>query len=149
MTYRFLTALLLTALLLAREGVRPGYAATFTVNSLSDNTFDDSSCTLREAILAANNASGYNGDCGSPSTGDDTITFSENGTITLSSSLPNIVSGAGTLTIDGGGNITISGNNSVAVMVVNPSAELRLQNLTITNGKTSGSGVACSTMPVR
>lgn len=137
---RLIVVLLWVSLLVGGVGIRPAYAADYTVNSLSDNTFDDSSCTLREAILAANNASGYNGDCGSSSTGDDTITFSVNGTITLSSSLPNIVSGAGTLTIDGGGNITISGNNSVAVMVVNPSAELSLQNLTITNGKTSGSG---------
>ncbi len=114
---------------------RTARAASFTVNSLLDNTTaGDGLCTLREAIETANNAG--NGDCGANSTGDDTITFSVSGTITLSSTLPAIVSAstAGNLTINGDGTIIISGNNAVRVMEVNSGADLTLQNLTIANG---------------
>jgi LPXTG-site transpeptidase (sortase) family protein len=131
---RLFSVFLLLALLLAGVGIRPAYAAGYTVNTLNDDTNNDGLCTLREAILAANNAPANN-NCGSASSGNDTITFNVSGTtITLTSTLPNIVSGQGTLTIDGGGNITISGNNSVRVMYVNSGANLTLQNLTIANG---------------
>ncbi|MCQ3936571.1 MAG: hypothetical protein DPW18_05935 [Chloroflexi bacterium] len=138
--YRLLSALLLVSILLAGQTPPPAYAAGYVVNSLADNTTDDAFCTLREAILAANNDAAYNGDCGAGSGADDTITFSVSGIITLGSTLPNIVSGQGALTIDGSGqSITISGNNSVRVMSVNNSATLTLQNLTIANGN-MGSG---------
>ncbi len=114
-------------------------AAGYVVNTTNDNTTNDTFCTLREAILAANNAPA-NANCGAGSPADDTITFSVSGTITLSSTLPNIVSGQGTLTIDGGGNITISGNNAVRVMWVNNGADLTLQNLTIANGSADFGG---------
>jgi CSLREA domain-containing protein len=117
-------------------GALPVLGASYVVTTTADNTTDDSECTLREAILAANNDSSYNGDCGPASSGDDTITFSVSGTITLTSTLPNIVSGAGTLTINGGGNITISGGGSVRVMV--NSGNLTVQNLTIANGNAGG-----------
>jgi CSLREA domain-containing protein len=73
------------------------------VNTLDDNTTDNTACTLREAIYAANN-SATNDDCGAASSSDDTITFSVSGTIYLQSTLPNIVSAAsaGKLTIEGG-----------------------------------------------
>jgi LPXTG-site transpeptidase (sortase) family protein len=136
---RLFSVFLLLSLLLAGVGVRPAYAAGYVVNSLSDTIANDSFCTLREAIQEANN--GADTDCpGSPSSANDTITFSVSGTITLTSgTLPNIVSGQGTLTINGGGNITISGGGSVQVMVVNSGANLTLQNLTIANGN-AGSG---------
>ena len=115
-------------------------AATFTVNTTADNTTaSDGFCTLREAILAANNTA--NSDCGTASTADDNITFSVSGTITLGSQLPDIAnaSTAGKLTIDGTGqNITISGNNLVRVFQVLNGADLTLKNLTISNGKASG-----------
>ncbi len=138
---RLLFALLLVFMLLTSQSVRPAYAASYVVNSLGDAVVNDSACTLREAILAANNAPA-NANCGAGSAGNDTITFSVSGTIPLSSNLPDIVSAstAGTLTINGGGNIAISGNNAVRVMVVNSGANLTLQNLTIANGNTSGIG---------
>src|SRR3972149_3559383 len=105
----------------------------YEVNTTADNTTDDAFCTLREAINAANNAVGSNGDCGALSSGDDTITFDINSTITLSSQLPAILSGRGTLSIDGGGH-TISGNNAVRVFYVNAGATLNIQNITIANG---------------
>ncbi|MCX7791115.1 MAG: CSLREA domain-containing protein [Chloroflexaceae bacterium] len=143
---RLVFALLLAPLLLAGQGVRPVYAAAYVVNSLADTTANDTFCTLREAILAANNAPA-NANCGAGSAANDTITFSVSGTITLGLFLPNIVSGAGTLTIDGSGQtITISGNNAVRVMIVDSGADLTLRNLTITNASTplSGGGVVNS-----
>ncbi len=134
LTVHLFPVFLILSVLLAAQGARPAYAAGYVVNSLADNTTDDAFCTLREAILAANNAPA-NTNCGAGSNADDTITFSVSGTITLSSTLPAIVSGQGALTIDGSGeNITISGNNSVRVMYVNSGADLTLQNLTIANG---------------
>lgn len=137
--HRLFSVFVLLSLLLTAQGVRPAYAASYTVNSLNDDATDDTSCTLREAILAANNTPA-NANCGAGSSADDTITFSVSGTITLTmGTLPAIVSGQGTLTIDGSGrNITISGNNSVRVMVVNSGANLTLQALTIANGNAGG-----------
>lgn len=135
---RTLSALVLASLILTGQGVRPAVAAGYTVNTLSDNTTDDSFCTLREAILAANNTPS-NDDCSAGSPTNDIITFTVSGTITLGSTLPNIVDAAtaGTLTIDGGNSITISGNNNVQVMIVDINANLTLQNLTIANGNSN------------
>lgn len=113
---------------------------SYIVNTLNDNTTVDALCSLREAILAANDAPA-NADCGIGGAGDDTILFSVSGTITLGSTLPNIVSGQGALTINGSGqNITISGNDSVRVLAVNNGATLTLRSLTIANGRVTGSG---------
>jgi CSLREA domain-containing protein len=137
--FRLFSVCSILAALLAAPGARPAYAAGYVVNSLADNTSNDSQCTLREAIQEANN--GTDTDCpGSPSNANDTITFSVSGTITLSSPLPAIVSGQGALTIDGGGSITVSGNNLVQVMVVNSGADLTLRNITIANGSSGGGG---------
>lgn len=136
-TLRLLSALLVL-LFLTDQSARPAYAASYTVNSLNDTIANDGACTLREAIQEANN--GADTDCpGSPSSANDTITFSVSGVITLTGTLPNIVSGQGTLTIDGSGqNVTISGNNAVRVMWVNSGADLTLRKLTIANGKITG-----------
>jgi CSLREA domain-containing protein len=117
----------------------PALAASYVVTTTADNTTaGDGLCTLREAILAANNAPA-NADCGAGSSTDDTITFSVSGTIVLGSQLPAIVSGQGKLTIDGvGQSITISGNNSVRVFEVNSGGDLTLQNLTVSNGSAVG-----------
>jgi len=130
---RLLFVLLLASPLWMGVGVRPAYGAGYVITTLADNTNPDGQCSLREAILAANNAPA-NGDCGPGSPGDDTITFIMSGIIVLNSTLPAIVAGVGALTIDGGGVITISGNNSVQVMVVSSGATLTLKNLTIAKG---------------
>lgn len=135
---KFLGVFVISALLAGAMGVLPVHAAGYVVNSLADNTTDDSFCTLREAILTANNAPA-NANCGAGGVAtNDTITFSISGMIILGSTLPDIVSGQGTLTIDGGGTITISGNNLYRVMVVKNGANATLQNLTISNGNASG-----------
>jgi CSLREA domain-containing protein len=115
-------------------------AATITVNSLADTQAVDMACTLREAIINANNndQSGST-DC-TAGAGDDTIMFSVTGTIRLGSVLPTIVT---TATINGANQITISGDTDgngtgdVPVFEVN-SATLNLQNLTVTKGNRAG-----------
>jgi hypothetical protein len=108
-------------------------ADTFTVSSLADS----GAGTLRQAILDANAAAT-----------DDTIVFSVNGSITLSSALPNIAGAgsAGTLTIAGNGtaNTVINANNAVRVH-----GAFRRQpepvDLTVTNGYDSGGTGGAST----
>jgi LPXTG-site transpeptidase (sortase) family protein len=136
--YANIAAAILTALFFGAVLVNPAYAASFTVDSLADNTSDDGACTLREAILAANN-NAANDDCGSGSSAADTITFSVSGTITLSSTLV-VDAGQGSLTIDGGGDITISGNNSIRIMEIAASAVATLQDITIADGRVTSGG---------
>ncbi|MCX7852924.1 MAG: CSLREA domain-containing protein, partial [Caldilineales bacterium] len=136
----FLLLGVLAAMLVVASPV--GYTAGYVVNSLADTIDNDSACTLREAIQEANN--GADTDCaGSPSSADDTITFSVSGTITLTTTLPNIVSAstAGKLTIDGTGqSVTISGDNSVRVFFVNSGGDLTLKKLTVSNGNSAFGG---------
>ena len=78
------------------------HAAGIIVNTNADNTTTDGLCTLREAITNANNNVATYPDCIAGS-GDDTITFAGNYTITLSSSLPDITDATHSLTITGNG----------------------------------------------
>src|ERR1035437_5600729 len=96
--------------------------ATFTVA----NTTDSGSGSLRQAILDANAASG-----------DDLITFTVTGTITLASALPAINDNT---TIAGPGTnlLTISGNNAVQVFTVNAGTTTTITGLSIANGKATG-----------
>lgn len=136
-----LTSVLLILSALATFPLTPVYAASFVVNTLNDDTNNDSLCTLREAILASNNTP-TNDNCGAGSSADDTINFSVSGIVTLGSQLPNITDAttAGTLRIDGGDNITLSGNNAVRVLYVDGSGELTLNNLSVINGYTGYGG---------
>ncbi len=95
----------------------------------------DADCELTEAIQNANDDAATNSDCEAGS-GTDTITITQegttNGTITLSSTLTissNII-------IEAGG-FTISGNNAVRVLFVGGGSNLTLNNVTITEGRTS------------
>jgi CSLREA domain-containing protein len=64
--------------------------AVINVNTASDEDVDNATCSLREAIIAANTDTAYNG-CTAGS-GTDTITFAEYYTITLGSQLPVVTS---------------------------------------------------------
>jgi cysteine-rich repeat protein/predicted outer membrane repeat protein len=85
-------------------------AATITVDSLGWNEDDDGTCTLREAIVSAddNVASGsLAGECPAGDDVDDTIQFSVTGSIHLTSAAPDILNsvtitgpGAELLTLD-------------------------------------------------
>jgi CSLREA domain-containing protein len=144
---RSLTLLVLAALaacvLMAVVIAVPAQAATFTVNTAADEQNTNGEwCSLREAIINANqNDQSGSTDCPA-GVGEDTINFDPSlsgQTITLGSQLPAVTDGAG-LVIDGGSaKITVSGNNTVGVFEVGTStisgAKLTLNNLTVANGR--------------
>ncbi len=114
--------------------------ATFTVTSLSDpgNGVCDATCTLREAITAANNASGA-----------DMITFSQagTGTIQLDSALP-VISTPMTIQEGDHGRITIQGEGvaggyrifDVADAVASPAISVTFDGLIIKDGVSNQGG---------
>jgi CSLREA domain-containing protein len=120
--------------------VRVAQAASLTVNTLSDaDDGMDGQCSLREAIIAANNNANYN-ECTGAGFGNDTITFSVSGTIDLNNGTLDILP-SGTLTINGSNRITISGVDLYRIFFVCFSATLNLQNLTVTRANEEfGSG---------
>jgi CSLREA domain-containing protein len=111
-------------------------AATITVTTLSDPTGPSGTCSLRDAITAANTKQATNG-CAAGS-GNDTINFSLTGTIRLASTLPEVTDAL--LEIDGPGfpDITIDGGGKVRVMEVAMGAELKLKKLAIVGGFITG-----------
>ncbi len=112
-------------------GAIQAQAATYTVNALGDagDFTCDATCTLRDAIQAAN----ANPD-------NDTIEFSVTGMIILTSG-DLLIANNGTLTINGPGadQLTISGNNASRVFGVTSSATVVINGVTISGGN-SGSG---------
>ena len=111
---------------------------TITVTTLADPTGVAGTCSLRQAIANANAKSDLTGGDCAAGTGNDTIIFTVTGTITLGGTLPDI---ANTLTIDGTGQtVTVSGNNDYVVLIVDSSATLTLNDLTIANGSAEGTG---------
>ena len=118
---------------------------TINVNSLADVAANDGQCTLREAITAANanTASGAAaGECPAGSaTGRDSIEIQVNGTITLTSALPDITSD---MLIAGNGpsKLTVSGAGITRVFNV-ASGTSTLADMKITGGHSSdGGGIA-------
>ena len=146
-TYLRLLALLMwaalavsvTAVVLAS----PAWAATLTVTTASDEQNTDGKCSLREAIINAN----QNNQSGSTAClaggGEDKIVFDlgdSPATITLASQLPTITDVAG-LTVDGtDSDITISGGDQVRVFQVDPGVKLALNKLTVADGNSASSG---------
>jgi CSLREA domain-containing protein len=127
----FLMASLLAGLMMGTQSIPQVRAAptTYIVNYLADSGDGtcDASCTLRDAIIAAN-----------ANPGADTITFSVSGTILLGSALPNI---SDDLIIDGTGNsVFISGGNNNQILVINSGKTVSLNMLTIQDGNSTLSG---------
>jgi CSLREA domain-containing protein len=123
--------------------------AAITVNSNADAIANDGVCTLREAIINANNnnQSGST-DCASGS-GTDTITFAGNYviTLTLGSQLPAVTSPI-YITGNDAANTTIQAhaNSNTAtyrVFEVSNSGNLILNGLTVRNGRCAGE---CTTL---
>ena len=132
--------LILGLIILSASRVEPVHAAAIVVDSTADTQANDGACTLREAVINANNddQSGST-DCTAGS-GADTITFSVAGTIALGSTLPGIT---GEMMVDGAGSeVAFSGQNSVQVLVVANSGALTLNAVTIADGNTTGNGGA-------
>lgn len=131
---RLLATLLIVTSLLGAMPAQPVYAApvVYLVNQLADpgDGICDSTCTLRDAILAANANANI-----SPET--DTIKFVIGGIISPATPLPNI---NGNLVIDGTGfKVTINGNNAKRVFYVQAGIVV-INNLTIQNGYTGSMG---------
>ncbi len=130
--------------LLALTGVQPAYAASITVTTTADENNTGASCSLREAITAANTNAAVSG-C-SAGSGTDTITLPA-GTYTLSSELPAVTStiiingnGAATTIVQANANPNTSGYR---ILSVNSGGNLTLNSLTARNGHlTSGDGSA-------
>ena len=143
----FVLPLLLLFFMLGLILVRRSVFASFTdiyVNTLADDsTPGDGSCSLRKAIINANNPGSdpSDGDCVEAAGIQSQIFFNGtgsppdgpvvSGTITLSSALPKIEN---VLYIDGTGeSITINGNSHQIFFVDSP-GNLSLNDLTITDG---------------
>jgi CSLREA domain-containing protein len=120
-------------------------AATIQVNDLSDPGGPGGTCTLREAITAANGDANVGVPLGCTNgSGADTISFSlvNPATITLGGTqLPAITDPApDTLTITGpgAGALTITGNNASRVFEVASGSALTISGVTITGGRSQG-----------
>ena len=111
-------------------------AETFVVTSLLDITDGtcDADCTFREALIAAN-----------ADPGDDVITFAVDGTITLTSDLPDVATN-GSLTVTGNGpaNTTIDGNGQYRSLfrIQDDGANVTISDLRATGGLSTPFGGA-------
>ena len=136
-SWRRFGALLAGAALLPVLAASPVSAAGIVVNSKTMLTQDDGTCTLPEAIKAANTdaASGVSsGECPAGS-GADVITFSVTGTI-LTTRLPDIT---GPVTINGDHKVTLNGQGATAFFIIHGNP-VYLQGLVFTNGRASFGG---------
>jgi len=125
--------ILLTAISLYLTTISAASAATITVNTLTDeNNTNATACSLREAINNANSDSTINGLGCAAGSGTDSIVISVNGTITLTSALPDI-STSMNITGNGANSLTVSGNNAVRVFLVS-GGTVSINNLTAVNG---------------
>ncbi len=130
---------LVTALLLlsgwspAANAAGPGMRLSlpplgYVVNSLADSTdgaCNATSCTLREAITAAN---------ASLLAMQIPITFSVSGTISLTAPLPPLTRALGVKVLGPTGGITVNGGEAYRIFQVAPGAVLALQRLTLAKG---------------
>jgi fibronectin-binding autotransporter adhesin len=112
--------------------------ATIVVNTVADEDGTGSTCSLREAITAANTNANYGGCVGAGSYGTDTISFDAGvfgtaRTITLTSNLPDITDH---LTIIGSDMnlLTISGADSYRPFRITNGSTAAISNLTIRDG---------------
>jgi CSLREA domain-containing protein len=118
----------------------PAQAASLTVTTTADEVNADAACSLREAIVNANQDDGSGSVACAAGSGADTIGFgSLTGTVTLTGGELE-ASDADGLTIDGGDAITVSGNHESRVFSVAGSAQLTLRDLTVADGRVSGFG---------
>ena len=118
----------------AAIGASPAQAVTYWVTTVADNTTADDQCTLREAMLAANNTPA-NTDCGPGSAGRDDIVFGPFVPFTvLVAPLPTITDSVLILG-DIAFGTTIDANGRVRAFVIDPGVDVTLSKLTITDAK--------------
>jgi CSLREA domain-containing protein len=108
------------------------HAATITVTTLSDPAGPSGTCSLRNAITAANTMTATNG-CAA-GTGNDTIQFNVTGTIALGNTLPQITDSKLTINGPASPGITIDGRDAAQVMEVASDVTLNPSHLTVAHG---------------
>lgn len=138
----FFSIILLFALLFVFIPAPAVRGASITVDTLADEQIDNGSCSLREAILNANRDSQAGStDCVSGS-GEDTITFSVSGTITLTNGFS--IFGEKLSIIGPESGITLDGSN--AHRIIFAETDLEVKNLTFTKGigMAAGGGGICA-----
>jgi CSLREA domain-containing protein len=148
MSHIFTLFALLAALLGNALFVTPAYALGIVVNTATDEDTNNINCSLREAIIAANTDSTYNG-CTTGS-GADTITFAAGYVITLlGSQLPAVTT---PIVINGMGaaNTIIQANAmpnvaTYRVLEVGAAGDLTLNDLTVRYGRCNGSCATATT----
>jgi hypothetical protein len=139
--HRVAPHLLLLVAVLASLALLPEAAAqpiSIVVSTANEGQSLGDGCSLREAIINANNDNqSGSAECLAGS-GPDLITFDSDYTIILASTLPALASN---LIIDGTGHsITISGNTAVRVFLIQPGAVVMLSQLNIINGNAADYG---------
>ncbi len=118
---------------------------TMVVNTLRGYSDDDGLCSLREAIINANNANQSGSlHCASGSLALNTITFHPDligGTIELLESLPTIVADLSIVgPAPGPDSLTIDAMGAFRVFHVSQTRQFQLQDLTVTRGRTTDGG---------
>ncbi len=124
-----LRASMLTALLLAGFSSAPATANNYVINSVADtndNFCDASSCTLREAIAAANS------NAGADTITFDTTVFNSAKTITVGSQLPSFSESA-TITGPPAG-VTVDGVTKAFTIFTVSGGTVNIIGLTVSNG---------------
>ena len=158
LSQKLLSVLAVIVLMFGALPVLPSYAAgSIAVNTTVDENTSNGSCSLREAIIAANNNAAYNGCIYSGTGPDDVITLQSGATYPLT--IAGVSSTTGDLDIGnaGGtsGNLTImasGGTNAIidASAILNRVIEvgapgdtsLTLDHITVMNGQASqGAGI--------
>ena len=136
------TIILVTTLL---AGIVNGHAAIIVVDTLEDSAETNGECSLREAIINANQGSVVWSDCGPGGAAGTAIQFDpalSGGTIELNGTqLPDItadvlIEGPGT----GADSLIIDGMGLQRIFNVTSAVSFQVQDLTLTGGRTTSSG---------
>lgn len=147
---RQLAATLTGAALLLALVHAPASAATITVFNGEVNVAANGKCSLREAIINANNGDQTHADCAAGSVGADTIDLPANGTFLIKNGYATVyysLTGLPTITDD----LIIQGNGAMIerdvatkfrLMAVDTGVVLEIHQATLSNGHATGSGGA-------
>jgi CSLREA domain-containing protein len=108
------------------------------VTTLDDDLNNDGDCSLREAIMAANDNISVDACPAGDAIITDTITFNMAGIITVTSQLS--VTAGGPLVIDGGDVITTSGGGNTRVWWIEPGSGIALRQIAVVNGDSNDGG---------
>lgn len=135
---KLFSASLIVIIALSMMPVPRARAATLTVTTNAGGAVAvDGQCSLREAIINANNDAATIPDC-IAGTGVDTIQFSAAvTTITISGAALPAITDVDGLVIDGGGAVVVDGGGAFRIFSVAAGA-FTVQNITLTNGLAAG-----------